>query len=176
MGRHEDYAHRYPSCGFGGRCDDWARARRREGEETERRMHEAIELHIEGLIQGRQPVPPSTSFAEWVLVRAQLFRFRRSRQSGQPARLMRRGAAFLLPAVDGVFHSPDRQEHRRWRRTGVRRSLQRFDRKESVFGVEGDGVWLGVNDDPDAPVVVRHSERELEHEAEELEAEPLSLR
>lgn len=24
------YAHRYPSCGFGGRFDDWARARRRE--------------------------------------------------------------------------------------------------------------------------------------------------
>ena len=39
-------------------------------EETERRMYEAIELHIEGLIEDNQPVPPSTSFAEYVVVRA----------------------------------------------------------------------------------------------------------
>ena len=39
-------------------------------EETERRMYEAIELHIEGLIEDKQPVPPSTSFAEYVVVRA----------------------------------------------------------------------------------------------------------
>jgi predicted RNase H-like HicB family nuclease len=39
-------------------------------EETERRMYEAIELHIEGLIEDKQPVPQSTSFAEYMVVRA----------------------------------------------------------------------------------------------------------
>jgi predicted RNase H-like HicB family nuclease len=39
-------------------------------EETEQRMYEAIELHVEGLIEDKQPVPPSTSFAEYVVVRA----------------------------------------------------------------------------------------------------------
>ena len=39
-------------------------------EETERRMYEAIKLHVEGLREGKQPVPPSTSFAEYVVVRA----------------------------------------------------------------------------------------------------------
>jgi predicted RNase H-like HicB family nuclease len=38
-------------------------------EETERRMYETIELHIEGPIEDRQPVPQSTSFAEYVVVR-----------------------------------------------------------------------------------------------------------
>jgi predicted RNase H-like HicB family nuclease len=33
-------------------------------------MYEAIELHVEGLIEDKQPVPPSTSFAEYVVVRA----------------------------------------------------------------------------------------------------------
>jgi predicted RNase H-like HicB family nuclease len=32
-------------------------------------MYEAIELHIAGLIADKQPVPPSTSFAEYVVVR-----------------------------------------------------------------------------------------------------------
>ncbi len=39
-------------------------------EETERLMYEAIELHVEGLREDKQPVPPSTSFAEYVVVRA----------------------------------------------------------------------------------------------------------
>ena len=37
-------------------------------EETERRMYEAIQMPVEGLIEDRQPVPPSTSFAEFVVV------------------------------------------------------------------------------------------------------------
>jgi len=40
----------------------------------------------------------------------------------------------------------------------------------------GYGVGLGINDDANAPVVVRHSEGELEHEAKELNAESLALR
>ncbi len=36
-------------------------------EDTERRMYEAIELHIEGLIEDKQPVPQSISFAEYVV-------------------------------------------------------------------------------------------------------------
>jgi predicted RNase H-like HicB family nuclease len=39
-------------------------------EETERRMYETIELHVEGLREDKQPVPPSTSFAEYVVLRA----------------------------------------------------------------------------------------------------------
>jgi len=37
-------------------------------EETERRMYEAIQLHVEGLIEDKQPVPVCTSFAEYVVV------------------------------------------------------------------------------------------------------------
>jgi predicted RNase H-like HicB family nuclease len=39
-------------------------------EETERLMYEAIALHVQGLIEDKQPVPPSASFAEYVVVRA----------------------------------------------------------------------------------------------------------
>lgn len=37
-------------------------------EETERNMHEAIEMHVEGLLEDKLPVPESTSFAEYVAV------------------------------------------------------------------------------------------------------------
>lgn len=37
-------------------------------EETERNMHEAIEMHVRGLIEDNLPVPESTSFAEYVAV------------------------------------------------------------------------------------------------------------
>ena len=40
-------------------------------EETERRMYEAIRLHVEGLIADNQPVPVSTPFADHVVVPAQ---------------------------------------------------------------------------------------------------------
>ena len=39
-------------------------------EETERRMYEAIQLHVEGLVEDNLPVPISTSFAEYVVVPA----------------------------------------------------------------------------------------------------------
>ena len=39
-------------------------------EEIERLMYEAIQLHVEGLIEDKQPVPVSTSFAEYVVVPA----------------------------------------------------------------------------------------------------------
>ena len=39
-------------------------------EETERGMYEAIQLHVEGLLDDKQPVPASTSFAEYVVVSA----------------------------------------------------------------------------------------------------------
>jgi predicted RNase H-like HicB family nuclease len=39
-------------------------------EETERLMYEAIQLHVEGLIDDKQPIPVSTSFAEYVVVPA----------------------------------------------------------------------------------------------------------
>lgn len=38
-------------------------------EETEKRMHEAIELHVEGLREDGFPVPPSRSSAIYVAVR-----------------------------------------------------------------------------------------------------------
>jgi len=39
-------------------------------EETEDRMHEAIELHIRGLIEDGMPVPKSHSSAMFVAIRA----------------------------------------------------------------------------------------------------------
>jgi predicted RNase H-like HicB family nuclease len=39
-------------------------------EETERRMYEAIQLHVGGLVEDNLPVPVSTSFAEYVVVPA----------------------------------------------------------------------------------------------------------
>ena len=37
-------------------------------EEVERNMHEAIELHVQGLLEDNLPVPESNSFAEYVAV------------------------------------------------------------------------------------------------------------
>lgn len=38
-------------------------------EEAERNMHEAIELHIHGLREDNLPIPESSSFGEYVMVR-----------------------------------------------------------------------------------------------------------
>jgi predicted RNase H-like HicB family nuclease len=40
-------------------------------EETEERMHEAIEMHIRGLIEDGLPVPKSCSSATFIAVRAE---------------------------------------------------------------------------------------------------------
>ena len=37
-------------------------------EETEVNMHEAIEMHIQGMKEDNEPIPESTSFAEYVAV------------------------------------------------------------------------------------------------------------
>ncbi len=37
-------------------------------EEAERNMHEAIELHVQKLLEDNLPIPESTSFAEYVAV------------------------------------------------------------------------------------------------------------
>jgi len=37
-------------------------------EETERNMHEAIEMHIQGLLEDGLPIPEQESFAEYVAV------------------------------------------------------------------------------------------------------------
>ncbi len=37
-------------------------------EETEKNIHEAIELHVNGLLEDNLPVPESTSFAEYVAI------------------------------------------------------------------------------------------------------------
>ena len=37
-------------------------------EETERNMHEAIEMHVHGLVEDGLQVPESTSFAEYISV------------------------------------------------------------------------------------------------------------
>lgn len=37
-------------------------------EEAEQNMHEAIKMHVEGLLEDHIPVPQSTSFAEYVAV------------------------------------------------------------------------------------------------------------
>ena len=37
-------------------------------EEAEKNMHEAIEMHVRGLIEDNQPVPASQSFAEYIAI------------------------------------------------------------------------------------------------------------
>ena len=37
-------------------------------EDAERNMHEAIQLHVDGLIEDGEPVPKSESFAEYIAV------------------------------------------------------------------------------------------------------------
>lgn len=37
-------------------------------EEAERNMHEAVEMHVRGLIEDDLPVPESSSFAEFIAV------------------------------------------------------------------------------------------------------------
>jgi predicted RNase H-like HicB family nuclease len=38
-------------------------------EEAERNMHDAIEMHVEGLKEDNLPIPESTSLAEYIIVR-----------------------------------------------------------------------------------------------------------
>lgn len=37
-------------------------------EEAERNMHEAIEIHVHGLLEDNLPIPESNSFAEYIAV------------------------------------------------------------------------------------------------------------
>ncbi len=37
-------------------------------EETEKNMHEAIEMHVHGLMEDNLPIPASTSFAEYIAI------------------------------------------------------------------------------------------------------------
>ncbi len=39
-------------------------------EEAAKNMHEAIELHVRGLVEDKLPVPNSNSFAEYIAVAA----------------------------------------------------------------------------------------------------------
>ena len=39
-------------------------------EEAERNMHEAVEMHIQGLIEDELPIPESTAYAEYIAVPA----------------------------------------------------------------------------------------------------------
>lgn len=39
-------------------------------EETEHNMYEAIQMHVEGLVEDGLPIPRSTAFAEYVVVGA----------------------------------------------------------------------------------------------------------
>lgn len=39
-------------------------------DETERNMYQAIQMHVEGLIEDGLPVPESTAFAEYIVVGA----------------------------------------------------------------------------------------------------------
>jgi len=37
-------------------------------EETERNMHEAVELHVRGMLEDRTPVPEGAALAEYIAV------------------------------------------------------------------------------------------------------------
>jgi len=39
-------------------------------EEVERNMHEAVEIHIQGLLEDKLPIPESTAYAEYIAVPA----------------------------------------------------------------------------------------------------------
>jgi len=39
-------------------------------EETERNMHEAVEMHVQGLIEDKLPIPKNTASAEYIAVPA----------------------------------------------------------------------------------------------------------
>jgi predicted RNase H-like HicB family nuclease len=39
-------------------------------EETGRNMHEAVEMHIQGMIEDKLPIPESTAYAEYIAVLA----------------------------------------------------------------------------------------------------------
>ncbi len=36
--------------------------------ETERNMHEAVEMHIQGMLEDNLPIPESVAFAEYIAV------------------------------------------------------------------------------------------------------------
>ena len=37
-------------------------------EEVERNMHDAIEIHVRGLVEDNLPIPESSSFAEYIAI------------------------------------------------------------------------------------------------------------
>jgi predicted RNase H-like HicB family nuclease len=37
-------------------------------EETERNMHEAVQMHVQGMIEDKLPIPESATFAEYIAV------------------------------------------------------------------------------------------------------------
>ncbi|MEW6716865.1 MAG: type II toxin-antitoxin system HicB family antitoxin [Chloroflexota bacterium] len=37
-------------------------------EETERNMHEAVQMHIQGMIEDKMPIPENITFAEYIAV------------------------------------------------------------------------------------------------------------
>jgi predicted RNase H-like HicB family nuclease len=39
-------------------------------EEVERNMHQAVEMHVQGLIEDKLPVPEHTAYAEYIAVPA----------------------------------------------------------------------------------------------------------
>jgi predicted RNase H-like HicB family nuclease len=39
-------------------------------EETARNMHEAVEMHIQGMLEDNLPIPESVAFAEYIAVAA----------------------------------------------------------------------------------------------------------
>ena len=39
-------------------------------EEAERNMHEAVEMHVQGMLEDKLPIPESTAFAEYIAVAA----------------------------------------------------------------------------------------------------------
>ena len=39
-------------------------------EEVERNMHDAVEMHVQGLLEDNLPIPESTTYAEYIAVPA----------------------------------------------------------------------------------------------------------
>ena len=58
-GNYLAYSPNLPGCGTTGKTR----------EEVEKNMHDAIEMHVKGLCEDHQPVPESTVFSEYMVVK-----------------------------------------------------------------------------------------------------------
>ncbi len=60
IGNYSAYCPELPGCVATGKTS----------EETERNMHAAVEMHIQGMLEDKLPIPKNATFAEYIAVAA----------------------------------------------------------------------------------------------------------